>query len=475
MFHGSDIIATHLHQREKTLLLIIVGFATMDLATIPDREPGFLQHQLPYFECHGRDNDCPIFNTCKERPWVLQWLADESLAFWTRMAPWGARCLLLASATPCSPFDLPWLKVLERCLEALWCIPWVERTSEPSLPQAPATGRHWNRRSADRRWDHSTFGIDRMVAGIPHIEHNYTAPTQQLTEAHHWNSAGWTIGLCLEESCRGAELLGKTPAALDNDFDQWFAMTKQFFLHFHSLCLPTFLSLTAHFVHWIEKRFHNLWPNDLSAQRYLCLPTSGIFVFRQAASLSSDKHILLCWTRCQLGLWRWRWNEQRSFGNIHHGIKPNSLGENLRGFVYFIIFFPGFFIHDNMYLQREYVLRGRSAIGQSWGEDQPLPEKCMSQSQSLWSLWRAIHELKNYEPCIPQMHKWYLRPKNSLKVQNKSLTSPHHQQNTGRNHKKLSNLTSQNTSRPKIQVSETKQVTNNKKAHRFLGNRFCLI
>ena len=72
MFHGSDIIATHLHQREKTLLLIIVGFATMDLATIPDREPGFLQYQLPYFECHGRDNDCPIFNTCKERPWVLQ-------------------------------------------------------------------------------------------------------------------------------------------------------------------------------------------------------------------------------------------------------------------------------------------------------------------------------------------------------------------------------------------------------------------
>ena len=72
MFHGSDIIATHLHQREKTLLLIIVGFATMDLATIPDREPGFLQYQLPYFGCHGRDNDCPIFNTCKERPWVLQ-------------------------------------------------------------------------------------------------------------------------------------------------------------------------------------------------------------------------------------------------------------------------------------------------------------------------------------------------------------------------------------------------------------------
>ena len=104
----------------------------------------------------------------------------------------------------------------------------------------------------------------------------------------------------------------------------------------------------------------------------------------------------------------------------------------------------------------EYVLRGRSAIGQSWGEDQPLPEECMSQSQSLRTLWRAIYEprisntlepqtpnvckascLKNYEPCIPQMHEWYLRPKNSMKVQNKSLTSPHHQQNTGRNPKTI--------------------------------------
>lgn len=166
-------------------------------------------------------------------------------------------------------------------------------------------------------------------------------------------------------------------------------MTKQIFPYFHTLYLPIFSSLAAHFVHWIEKRFHNLWPNDLSAQRPLCLQEStscyagrdaywdydaGDETSSEALETSTTWSSLIPWARTSLGLFA-------------------SLG--LFTLFYFSLVFS---YMTTCFCRGEYVLRARSAIGQSWGiaermyVPEPKPMKLLARNlwaEKIWTLYSS--------------------------------------------------------------------------------------
>ena len=74
------------------------------------------------------------------------------------------------------------------------------------------------------------------------------------------------------------DLLQQTFAALDHALSQWFADDDADLPDFHNLMFAILFSFDEPdmkmgriFVHWIEKRFYDLWPDDLSAERHRCL------------------------------------------------------------------------------------------------------------------------------------------------------------------------------------------------------------